>query len=135
MQLLHSFKTRLEHIGRAGAESRWRPGLKTPQARQAVDFLLGPKWTSAWSIHSVGIDSGESSLPVLSAGAVIAFEPIFSVGDDAFYLEDMILVTERGHEVLSSGLPYTANEIERAMRAPSSERCARTGNDATILNG
>ncbi|MEP7344311.1 MAG: aminopeptidase P N-terminal domain-containing protein [Gemmatimonadaceae bacterium] len=95
---------------------RRQPGLKTPQARQAAELLLGPKGMSDWSIHSVGIDSGESSLPVLSAGAVIAFEPIFSVGDDAFYLEDTILVTERGHEVLSSGLPYTADEIERAMR-------------------
>jgi len=37
------------------------------------------------------------------------------VGPDAFYLEDMILVTETGHRILSSGLPYTADEIERRM--------------------
>jgi Xaa-Pro aminopeptidase len=30
-------------------------------------------------------------------------------------MEDMILVTESGHEVLTSGLPYTAAEIEAAM--------------------
>jgi Xaa-Pro aminopeptidase len=50
------------------------------------------------------------------AGAVIAFEPIFSVGADAYYLEDMIHITTTGAEVLSAGLPYTASEIEAAMR-------------------
>ena len=45
----------------------------------------------------------------------IAFEPMFSAGADAFYLEDMILVTESGHEVLSAGLPYAAEEIEAVM--------------------
>lgn len=125
--LIDAYRAGLAHV-RAGvsiadvlAKSRAevlrrQPSLETPQGRRAAEVLLGPKGMSDWSIHSVGIDSGESALPVLAAGAVIAFEPIFSVGDDAYYLEDMILVTERGHEVLSSGLPYTANEIERAMR-------------------
>ena len=35
---------------------------------------------------------------------------------DAMYLEDMILVTDTGHEVLSGGLPYRASEIEALMR-------------------
>ena len=33
----------------------------------------------------------------------------------AQHLEDMIVVTETGHEVLSAGLPYTAEEIETVM--------------------
>jgi len=37
------------------------------------------------------------------------------VDKDAYYLEDMILITETGHEVLSKGLPYTAEEIEAFM--------------------
>ncbi len=37
------------------------------------------------------------------------------MGPDAFYLEDMILVTATGHRVLSAGLPYTADEIEALM--------------------
>ena len=44
-------------------------------------------------------------------------EPIFSVGADAYYLEDMNHVTVTGVEVLSAGLPYTAQEIEAAMRS------------------
>jgi Xaa-Pro aminopeptidase len=97
---------------------RLRPSLRTPMGRQAADILLGTGGMAEWSIHSVGIDSGETPLETLAAGAVLAFEPIFSVGSDAFYLEDMILVTPTGSEVLSAGLPYTASEIEAAMRSP-----------------
>ena len=31
----------------------------------------------------------------------------------------MILVTPTGHEILTPGLPYSADEIERAVRAPA----------------
>jgi Xaa-Pro aminopeptidase len=41
---------------------------------------------------------------------------MFSVDEDAYYMEDMVLVTERGHEILTRGLPYTAAEIESLMR-------------------
>lgn len=40
---------------------------------------------------------------------------MFMVGPDAFYLEDMILATSTGHEVLSAGLQYTAERIEAMM--------------------
>jgi Xaa-Pro aminopeptidase len=46
---------------------------------------------------------------------VLAFEPEVVVDGEAFYLEDMVLVLEHGSEVLTPGLPYTADEIERAM--------------------
>jgi Xaa-Pro aminopeptidase len=68
-----------------------------------------------WHIHGVGIESGEDIPDVLAAGMVVAYEPGISVGDDALYLEDMILVTDSGHEVLSRGLPYTADEIAEVM--------------------
>ena len=53
---------------------------------------------------------------------VVAFEPIFSVDGQGFYLEDMILVTKDGHEILTPGLPYSADEIERAVRRPEDRR-------------
>ncbi|MFQ5744510.1 MAG: hypothetical protein ACE5HV_13110 [Acidobacteriota bacterium] len=59
----------------------------------------------------------ESALKVLRAGTVVAYEPMVAVGPDAFYLEDRILVTEAGHEALSSGLPYSADEISDLMRS------------------
>ena len=92
-----------------------QPGLRTEQAQNAARSLLSDRGMGLWSIHGVGIDSGETPLDVLQAGSVIAFEPMFSAGADAFYLEDMILVTESGHEVLSAGLPYAAEEIEAVM--------------------
>jgi Xaa-Pro aminopeptidase len=90
--------------------------LKTTEGREAARILLTPDGMSGWSIHSVGVESGETPLQTLVAGAVIAFEPIFSVGADAYYLEDMIHITATGVDVLSAGLPYTASEIEAAMR-------------------
>jgi len=72
---------------------------------------------TAWHLHGVGIDSGEEALPVLRAGAVIAYEPMLVAGADAFYLEDMILVTASGHEVLSAGLPYRAAALAEWMRS------------------
>ncbi|MFT4603497.1 MAG: Xaa-Pro aminopeptidase [Rhodothermales bacterium] len=65
-----------------------------------------------WHIHGVGIESGETPGGQLEAGVVLAYEPMIVVGDDAFYLEDMILITPSGAEVLSSGLPYSAVEME-----------------------
>ena len=68
-----------------------------------------------WHIHGVGIESGEDIPAELRAGMVVAYEPGFSIGPDAYYLEDMILVTADGHRVLSEGLPYTAEEIALVM--------------------
>ncbi|GMQ81021.1 MAG: Xaa-Pro aminopeptidase [Rhodothermia bacterium] len=68
-----------------------------------------------WHIHGVGIESGEAPGPRLESGVVLAYEPSFSWGNDAYYLEDMILITARGAEVLSNGLPYSATEIAAAL--------------------
>ena len=47
---------------------------------------------------------------------VLDYEPIFVVDGQGFYMEDMILVTKTGYEILTRGLPSTAAEIEQAMR-------------------
>jgi Xaa-Pro aminopeptidase len=52
---------------------------------------------------------------VLREGMVVAYELMFTVDGDGFYLEDMIVVKNDGHEILTSGLPYTAREVEAAM--------------------
>jgi Xaa-Pro aminopeptidase len=95
------------------------PSLTTPQGKRAAQSLLAERGMGMWSIHGVGIESGETPPSrLLVDGAVIAFEPMFSAGDDAFYLEDMILITATGHEVLSDGLPYTAADIEKMVAGP-----------------
>ena len=68
-----------------------------------------------WHIHGVGIESGEAPMDTLDEGTVLAYEPMFLWGNDAFYLEDMIVISPEGAIILSAGLPYTAEEIERAM--------------------
>ncbi len=88
------------------------PSLSSDGARQAALLL---DVDAAWHLHGVGIESGEEALPVLRAGTVLAYEPMVTVGPDAFYLEDMIVVTQDGHEVLSSGLPYRAAEVDAFM--------------------
>jgi Xaa-Pro aminopeptidase len=101
---------------RARAEvERAQSSLQSDYARKAAAAILNGPLEGRWHIHGVGIDGGETGTDRLEAGSVIAFEPMFSVEADAYYLEDMILVTESGHEVLTKGLPYSASEIEEAM--------------------
>jgi Xaa-Pro aminopeptidase len=67
-------------------------------------------------MHGSGLEPGEGRPDVLKAGMIIEFEPMFELDGQGYYLEDMILITPDGHEVLTPGLPYTAEEIEAAMR-------------------
>ena len=46
----------------------------------------------------------------------VNFEPIASVDGQGFFLEDMYLITQDGAELLTPGVPYTAEQIETAMR-------------------
>lgn len=94
---------------------RTRVGTAATEMRRAAAEAILAGGEATWHIHGVGIDSGEDLPDVLRAGMVVAYEPGFSLGPDAYYLEDMILVTDRGHRVLSRGLPYTADEITAVM--------------------
>ncbi len=95
---------------------RRQPALATPLGRNAAKVLLGEEGFQFWGIHGVGLESAEGAPETLRAGMVVAFEPIFSVDGQGFYLEDMLLVTKDGYEILTAGLPYSADEIERATR-------------------
>ena len=98
---------------------RLAPSLNTPQGKRAAEVLLGPKGTEPWELHGVGLDDAEGLPEVLRTGMVVAYELMFTSDGDGFYLEDMIAVTRDGYEVLTSGLPYTAREIEEVMKARS----------------
>ncbi len=95
---------------------RRQPALGTPLGKKAAETLLATDGLHWWEIHGVGLDSAEGAPEVLRTGMTVDFEPIFSVDGQGFYLEDMILVTPNGHEILTPGLPYSTEEIERATR-------------------
>ena len=96
---------------------RRQPALTTPLGQKAAEVLLGKDGLQWWEIHGVGLDSAEGMPEVLRAGMTVDFEPIFSVEGQGFYLEDMILLTPTGYEILTPGLPYSADEIETAVHA------------------
>jgi len=93
-----------------------QPSMKTAIGKRAAATLLGPHGLDAWEVHGVGLDDAEGLPDTLKAGMTVAYELMFAVDDDGFYLEDMVLVEATGSRVLTSGLPYTAAEIEAAMR-------------------
>jgi Xaa-Pro aminopeptidase len=101
---------------------RLAPSLTTPEGRHAAETLLGPRGTEAWQLHGVGLDDAEGLPEVLQAGMTVAYELMFTVDGDGFYLEDMIVVKSGGYEVLTPGLPYTALEIEAAMSTGAMRR-------------
>lgn len=74
-----------------------------------------------WHIHGVGIESGEAPGDMLHEGVILAYEPMFVWKQHAYYLEDMILITSGGAEILSIELPYTAEEIEQLMSTSTKE--------------
>jgi hypothetical protein len=49
-------------------------------------------------------------------GPSIAFERIASIAGQGYYLEDLFLITKDGTKLLTPGVPYSAEEIEAAMR-------------------
>ena len=71
--------------------------------------------------HHVGLDVHDAFDPTLplAAGMIITIEPGIYILEEniGVRIEDMVLVTENGAKLLSSGLPREADEIERAMAA------------------
>ncbi len=93
-----------------------RPRLRTSLGKEAATMLLDPNNRSVWHLHTSGLEPGEKApVDVFTAGMVLEFEPMLALSGQAFYLEDMVLVTETGCEILTAGLPYTADEIEKTM--------------------
>jgi Xaa-Pro aminopeptidase len=95
-------------VYRAAAEAfveAYRQGAENP------DGGLG-HWVGM-AAHDVGRDTGP-----LRPGMVLVIEPQFRVPEERIYvrLEDMILVTEDGAEILSDFVPRDMESIERLMR-------------------
>jgi Xaa-Pro aminopeptidase len=96
--------------------ARHRSAMRTALGKRAAALLSEPDSLPFWQHHGIGLDIAEPLPRVLRAGMVLDYEPIFVVDGQGFYMEDMILVTKAGYEILTKGLPSTAAEIEQAMR-------------------
>jgi len=89
--------------------------MRTDLGKKAVDLYLSGKAMKRLILHNQGLGGYEGSADTCRIGMVLAWEPKFAVDDQGFYLEDMILVTKAGYEILTPGVPYKAREIEKIM--------------------
>jgi Xaa-Pro aminopeptidase len=87
--------------------------LKTELEKQAVQKLLDP---STYIMYTHGSEMVEIFTPkVLHTGNTLAFAPEFHIGDQRFYIEDVVLITKDGYELINPPLPYSPNDLEAAI--------------------
>jgi Xaa-Pro aminopeptidase len=93
--------------------------------REHSGTLCGPTPCDRFFVHGLSHwlgmdvhDVGTHATP-LAPGMVFTVEPGIYLTDEGvgIRIEDDVLVTETGYELLSAGAPRTADEVERAMRA------------------
>ncbi|MGE3274838.1 MAG: aminopeptidase P N-terminal domain-containing protein [Vicinamibacterales bacterium] len=94
-------------------EAAARKMVEGYRARQATTRSLG---------HNVGLevhDVGGLQAETFEPGRIFTIEPQFRIEEEhlGIRLEDMILITDTGVEVLSSFVPITIEDIERVMTA------------------
>lgn len=96
--------------------SKHQGKMNTDLGRKAVELLLEGKALKRLIIHDQGLGGYEGPSDSCKTGMVIMWEPLFAVEGQGFYLEDMVLVTSDGYEILTSGVPHTAEDIEELMK-------------------
>src|SRR5215831_16470303 len=91
-----------------------RASATTLLAQHAIDSWSNRKDVPFWQVHTTNL---LAAFPVgpLRAGTTINFEPIASVDGQGFFLEDMFVISKDGAELLTPGVPYSAEDIEAAM--------------------
>ena len=74
--------------------------------------------------HTIGMRvGGNAGLDILKPGMVLTIEPGIYILEEKIgvRIEDDVLVTETGYEVLSKGAPKAVSEIEKVMREKGSD--------------
>jgi Xaa-Pro aminopeptidase len=89
-----------------------RGGLKTAAGIKAAEQITA---NGQWPLHGLGLDMADGFPRVLHAGNVVCFEPGVEVDGQMLFVEDTILITANGHEILNPPLPYWAADIEREL--------------------
>ena len=103
-----------------------RPGITFRQLTEVAVRQIPPDQrqymqTGLYYGHHLGLDSGDPSLSdePLAPGMIFTVEPWYYNHDTelAVFVEDEVLVTENGAEVLTTLLPRTPEELERLTAA------------------
>ncbi|HZS10088.1 MAG TPA: Xaa-Pro peptidase family protein [Blastocatellia bacterium] len=83
-------------------------GASARSARGGLGHWVG------MATHDVGSDAGP-----LRAGMVFTIEPALRVPEEQIYIrmEDLIIITDRGAEIVSDSLPMRIDEIEKVMQS------------------
>jgi Xaa-Pro aminopeptidase len=98
-----------------------RPGNTYEQAVEAGKAVfekngVGKQWTN-YPGHFVGLATHDVLMPKgpIKAGQVVTVEPIVEFPEQRmhFRVEDTVLVTDSGPEILSSGVPKEMGEVEK----------------------
>lgn len=100
-----------------------RPGVRLSELSRLSRKLLAERGYRQWHgpSHHVGLAVHDKQGDVLEAGMVITVEPGAYLPDKGMgcRIEDTVLVTEDGCEVLSEDVPASPDAIERLARQPS----------------
>lgn len=100
------------------------PGLHDAALREAVESFVRDVESHSTLGHYQDLNvmgAGAGNDEPLQAGMVFAIEPVLYAKslNFAVFIEDVILVTPTGYDVLSKGMPYTTDEIEKLMAQKS----------------
>jgi Xaa-Pro aminopeptidase len=94
----------------------------SPTVKAAFEAMIADKPPVPWIGHAVGLEVHDTygSYKTLEPGMVLTIEPQFRLPAQhlGLRLEDMILITDTGYEILSNDLPIEAKDIEREMSRP-----------------
>jgi Xaa-Pro aminopeptidase len=111
----------------------YRPGVTSEDVAKSVDHYLKKKKINSRGLtgevgHFVGLsvhDVGPRGLP-LQEGMVFAIEPALYYPEKniGIRIEDTVLITKSGCEVLTRGVPKEIDEIERLIAAVQSKKAA-----------
>src|SRR5712692_9848160 len=100
------------------------PGLREDHLHKAVENFVREVESHSTLGHYQDLNvmgAGAGNDEPLQPGMVFAIEPVLYSKELKFavFIEDVILVTADGYEVLSKGMPYTTEEIEKLMSQKS----------------
>ena len=102
-----------------------RPGITFHDLRKLTDEIIPEEAKPYMQVglffgHHLGLSTGDPNISsiALQPGMIFTVEPWYYNHDEqiSVFTEDMILVTEKGCEILNSGLGRTPEELELMMK-------------------